>query len=47
MKNKTRVIKYGAFWKVQVCQSGNWFNTRDLYLTRQDARNGRFFWSYQ
>ena len=45
MQYKTRVIKYGAFWKVQVFRCGAWQTMRDNYLTRKDARKGRNYWA--
>lgn len=41
---KTRVLRYGAFWKVQRWYCGEWVNMRDLYSTRQQARNARHYW---
>lgn len=44
MVHRTRVIKEGAFWKVQVFRCGVWQTMRDLYPTRQAARNGQYWW---
>lgn len=39
-KKKSRVIKVGAFWKVQLFMFNvAWITLRDLHCTRQAARD--------
>lgn len=46
MKCKTRVIKVGAFWRVQVFRCGVWQTMRDLYNTQAKARAGKYWWEH-
>lgn len=42
-KHKTRVIKVGAFWRVQLWHCGvAWITLRDLHLTRSAARSAAY-----
>lgn len=43
---KTKVEKYGAFWCVFVMLHGKWARMRDLYSTRQQARDRRHYWAH-
>jgi hypothetical protein len=45
MKYQTRVIQFGAFWKVQILNCGVWQTMQDNYLTRDDARQHRDYWA--
>jgi len=42
---KTRVIRIGAFWKIQRYNCGEWQTMRDLFSTRAQARNAQFYWA--
>lgn len=40
IRRKTKVVKIGAFWKIQVYFLDQWITLRDLYSTREKARQG-------
>ena len=42
---KTRVVRLGAFWKIQRYNCGEWQTMRDLFGTRAQARNAQFYWA--
>jgi hypothetical protein len=42
---KTRVVRIGAFWKIQRYNCGEWQTMRDLFGTRAQARNAQFYWA--
>jgi hypothetical protein len=46
LQRKTKVEKHGAFWCVFVLIHGKWLRMRDLYSTRQEARDKRVYWAY-
>jgi UDP-2,3-diacylglucosamine pyrophosphatase LpxH len=41
--HKTRVVRIGAFWKVERYNCGKWQTMRDLFSTRADARKAQFY----
>ncbi len=45
MLYRTRVILYGAFWKVQTLRHSHWITHSDNYINRQQARDHRAFWA--
>jgi hypothetical protein len=43
MVYKTKVVRLGAFWKVQYCVCGKWLTFKDCFCTRAEARNAQFW----
>jgi hypothetical protein len=43
MVYKTKVVRLGAFWKVQYCVCGQWLTFKDCFCTRAEARNAQFW----
>jgi hypothetical protein len=44
MHYKSKVLRLGAFWKVQIYFVGNWETMPDNFCTRAQARNAQQYW---
>jgi hypothetical protein len=44
MYYKSKVLRLGAFWKVQIHFLGNWETMPDNFCTRAEARNAQQYW---
>jgi len=44
MYYKSKVLRLGAFWKVQIYFVGNWETMPDNFCTRAEARNAQQYW---
>lgn len=45
MHYKTKVVRLGAFWKVQRHFCGHWETMSDNFCTRAEALNSQHYWS--
>ena len=42
---KTRVVRIGAFWKVQRQTCGQWETMRDSFCTKAEASKHKHYWA--